>query len=178
MKPASTCDLVDGRVAVELLPERAARPRDAAHLIGDVHRQADRAALLGECARDRLADPPGRVRRELVAERVVELLDGADEAEVALLDQVEQRHPGAGVVAGDRHHEPEVALDQPALRLLVALVLAPGELALLRMGEQAPVSDLANVELEGILGRRERSLRHYLVGDGVEERLCQVAFHC
>jgi hypothetical protein len=45
------------------------------------------------------------------------------------------------------------------------------------MGQQAPVSDLANVELEGILRRRDRSLRHSLVGKGIEERLCQVAFH-
>ena len=64
-------------------------------------------------------------------ERVVELLDRADEAEVALLDQVEQRHAGPRVVPRDRHHEPEVALDQLPLGVLVALVLAAGELALL-----------------------------------------------
>ena len=40
---------------------------DAAHLLGDVHRQPDRPALVGERARDRLADPPRRVGRELVA---------------------------------------------------------------------------------------------------------------
>ena len=80
----------------------------APHLLGDVHRQADRAALVGERARDRLADPPRRVRRELVAQLVVELLDRADQAEVALLDQVEQRHAGLRVVARDRHDEPQV----------------------------------------------------------------------
>ena len=145
--------LGEGRVAVELLAERAAGAGDAAHLVGDVHRQADRAALLGERAGDRLADPPGRVGRELVAECVIELLDGADQAEVAFLDQVEQRHAGAGVVPGDRHDEPQVALDQPILRLLVALVLAAGELALLGMGQQTPVADLADVELERVLRR-------------------------
>ena len=41
---------------------------------------ADRARLVGERARDRLADPPGRVGRELVAAAPVELLDRADQA--------------------------------------------------------------------------------------------------
>ena len=100
-----------------------------------------------------LADPPRRVGRELEAHRVVELLDRADQAEVALLDQVEQRHAGLRVVARDRHHEPEVRLDQLSLRRLVALVLAPGELALLGGCQQAAVADLAHVELEGILRR-------------------------
>src|SRR3954451_752908 len=84
-------DLEDGRIAVELLSQSAPRAGDAAHLVGDVDGEPDRAALLGERARDRLADPPRRVRRELVAEGVVEFLDGADQAEVALLNEVEQR---------------------------------------------------------------------------------------
>ena len=93
------------------------------------------------------------------------------------LDQVEQRHAGARVVAGDRHYEPEVALDQATLRLLVALVLAPGELALLGVREQATVADLPDVELERVLRRREGGFWRDLVVDGVEERLCQVPFH-
>ena len=49
-------------------------------------------------------------------------------------------------------------LDQLALRFLVALVLAPRELALLGRGQQPTVADLADVELERIL-RRRRGLR-------------------
>src|SRR5438477_103467 len=81
--------------------------------------------------RDCLADPPRGVRRKLVAHPVVELLDGADQAEVPLLDEIEERHAGLRVVARDRHHEAQVALDQAALGLLVAEILAAGELALL-----------------------------------------------
>ena len=127
-----------------------------AHLLRDVHWQADRAALVGERARDGLADPPRRVRRELVAHAVVELLHRTDQPEVALLDQVEQRHAGLRVVARDRHHQPQVALDQLALRGLVALVLPAGELALLGGREQPAVADLADVELQRILGRLGR----------------------
>jgi hypothetical protein len=115
--------------------------------------QADRPALLGQRARHGLADPPGRVGGELEAHRVVELLDRADQAEVALLDQVEEWHAGLRVVARDRHHKPEVRLDQLALRCLVALVLAARELALLGRREQPAVADLAHVELERILRR-------------------------
>ena len=113
-------------------------------------RQADRAALVGERTRDRLADPPGGVGRELEAEPVVELLDRSDQAEVPLLDQVEQRHLGAGVVARDRHHEAQVRLDQAALGVLVAEVLAPRELALLAGCQQPAVAELADVELERV----------------------------
>jgi hypothetical protein len=68
-------------------------------------------------------------------------------------------------------NEPEIRLDQLPLRLLVALVLAPRELALLRPREQAPVADLANVEPEWIL----RDSVGPLAGrdlDRIEQRLC------
>ncbi len=79
---------------------------------------------------DGLANPPGRIGRELEAELPVELLDRADQSEISLLDQVEERNAGFRVVARDRHHEAQVALDQLAFRRLVAGVLAAGELAL------------------------------------------------
>ena len=59
-------------------------------------------------AGDGLADPPRGVGGELEALRVVELLDRTDQAEVALLHEVEQRHAATDVALGDRHDEPEV----------------------------------------------------------------------
>ena len=82
-------DLVDGRIPVQLLTERATGLRHLPHLIRDVNGQPDRPALLGERPRDRLLDPPRRVRRQLVPELVVELLDRADEPEIPFLDEVE-----------------------------------------------------------------------------------------
>ena len=71
---------------------------------------------VGDAAGDRLADPPRGVRRELEALAPVELLDRVHEAEVALLDQVEQRQARRLVLLGDRHDEAQVRLHERALR--------------------------------------------------------------
>ena len=57
---------------------------------------------------------------------VVELLDRPDQADVAFLDQVEQRHAAADVLLGDRHDQPQVRLGQ----LLASVAPDPDELAL------------------------------------------------
>jgi len=68
--------------------------------------------VVGQCAADGLADPPGRVGGELVALGVVELLDCPDQAEIAFLDQVEERHATADVAFRQGHHQPQVRLQQ------------------------------------------------------------------
>ena len=83
-----------------------------------VDRDADRPGLVGDRAGDRLADPPGRVGRELVAAAVLELLHGLHQAHVALLDQVEEGQAAVGVFLGDRDHQPQVGLDHLGLGLV------------------------------------------------------------
>ena len=103
-----------------------------------------------EAALHRLADPPGRVRRELEAAAVVELLDGADQAQDPLLDQVEERQPEAAVALGVRHHQAQVGLDHPVLGVLVAALDALGQLDLLGRRQQAPLGDVAQEDLERV----------------------------
>ena len=82
-------------------------------------RQADRALATGDATLDGLADPPRGVGRELVAAAPVELLDGADQAEVALLDQLREVHRGApGELRRDRDHEAQVGADEVVEGLL------------------------------------------------------------
>ena len=122
-------DLLRLGVTTELALEGASGAADLVELLDDVHGEAYDAGLLRDAARDRLAHPPRGVRRELVALGVVELLDRADQAGVALLDQVEHRHLRAAVLAGDGHHEPEVGLDE-AVDREAALLSEPLELLL------------------------------------------------
>ena len=95
-------DLLERRLAAEHRPERALGAVHLLQPLDDVHGHPDRARLVGERPRDRLADPPGRIGRELEAAAPVELLDSPDQPERALLDQVEEREPLVAVVLRDR----------------------------------------------------------------------------
>ena len=113
-------------------------------------RDPDRARLVGDRAGHRLADPPGRVGGELEALAVVELLDRADQAEVALLDQVEQVQAAAHVALGDGHDQAQVGLDQRVLGVLVAALDQLREPHLVARAEQRDRADLLQVGADGV----------------------------
>ena len=64
--------------------------------------------LLHERAADRLPDPPVGIRRETVSPRGVELVDRPHEAEISLLDQVQEIVVRRGILFRDRYHQPQV----------------------------------------------------------------------
>jgi hypothetical protein len=138
------------------------------HALDHVDGDADRPRLVGNGARDGLANPPRRVCRELEAALPLELLDGADEPEHPFLDEVEERETLVAVVLGDRDDEAEVALDHPALRFHVAPLDALGELDLVCGGQERMPADLTQEELERI-GRGLEDLR----GSGRRRRLAR-----
>ena len=129
-------DLLVRRLALELRDELALGARDLRLALEDVHRDANRPRLVRDAALHRLADPPRRVRRELVAATPVELLDRADEADDPFLDQVEERQPVSLVLLRDRDDEAEVRVHHQVLRRLVAALDALRERDLLVGGEQ------------------------------------------
>jgi hypothetical protein len=106
--------------------------------------------LVLHAALDRLADPVRRVGGELEAAAPVELLGGADQAEDALLDEVEQRHAVGRVALGDRDHEREVRGDHALLGRLVAVLDALGQLDLLVGGQQRVLAHLAQEERQRV----------------------------
>src|SRR4051794_23195450 len=148
-------DLLGGRLAAELGDELALRTADLVQLLVDVHGDADRARLVGERAGDRLADPPRRVRGELEALAVVELLGGAHQAERALLDEVEEGQALVAVVLRDRDDEAQVGLDHLLLGVEVAALDALGEVDLLLRGEQTDLADVLEEQLQRV-GRHVR----------------------
>ena len=146
----STRDLVVRRLAAALGAQLALGAHDLVQLLDDVDRHADRARLVGERPRDRLADPPRRVRRELVALAPVELLGRAHEADRPLLDQVEERQALVAVALRDRDDEPQVRLDHLLLRAMVAALDPLRELDLLRGGQQIDLADVLQEELQRV----------------------------
>src|SRR3990170_4196486 len=106
-------DLLAGRLAPVLLHQPAADADQLVYRLHHVDGDADGARLVGDGAGDRLADPPGGVGAELVALAVVELLHRADEADVPLLDEVQERHAATDVLLGDADDEAQVGLRQP-----------------------------------------------------------------
>src|SRR5437773_1932078 len=83
-------DLDGGGLAAELGAELALGPDDLVQLLDHVDGHANRARLVRQGPRDRLANPPRRVRRELEPFAVVELLSRANQADRPLLDQIEE----------------------------------------------------------------------------------------
>src|SRR5690606_12557338 len=109
--------LFRGRLAADLMQHLTLGADDLVDRLDHVHRDADGAGLVGDRAGDRLTYPPGGVGRELVAAAVLELVDRLHQADVALLDQVQELQAAVGVFLGDRDDEAQVGLDHFLLGL-------------------------------------------------------------
>ena len=121
-RPAALGGFFGVRLAAVLLHELARHAADLAHRVDHVHRQADRAALVGDGPGDRLANPPGGVGAELVAAGMLELVDGPHQAGVAFLNQVEEAQAAVAIPLGDRHDQPQVAGREDALGGVVVVL--------------------------------------------------------
>ena len=110
--------------------------------------QADGFRLIGQRALDRLFDPPRGVGRELATLFRIEALDGLHQADVALRDQVGDRHAVVGIVLGDFHDQAQVGPDHVRSRLRVALLDALCELHLFLGREQRRSGNLTEIEFQ------------------------------
>ena len=156
-------DLVDGQVELvgdlrgaglpaALGSQLALRAEDLVQLLDHVDGHADRACLVGERPRDRLPNPPGRVRRELEPLAVIELLRRAHQPDRALLNQIEEWQALVAIPLRDRDDEAKVRLDHLLLGAMVAALDPLGQLDLLSGGEQVDLADVLEEELQR-LGR-------------------------
>src|SRR5688572_5534124 len=115
---------------------------------GAIERHADDATLLGERLEDCLPDPPDGVGDELDPLRLVELVCGADQAEVALVDQVRERDALVLILLRDRHDEAEVRPNQLVQRLLIVRADALRQRDLLVARDQRVRADVAEILVE------------------------------
>ena len=79
-----------------------------------VNRDADGAGLIRDGAGDGLTDPPRCIGGETEAAVAIKLFGCLDQADVALLDQIQERQIVAHVLLGDGHHQTQVCLAQAA----------------------------------------------------------------
>src|SRR2546427_3030502 len=155
-------DLLRGGLAAELLDQLARGPDELVDGLDHVHGDADRARLVGDRSRDRLPDPPGRIRRELIAATVLELVDGLHQADVAFLNEVEELQAAVGVLLRDRDDQSKIRLDHLLLGLrrldLARLDDGHDALDLVGLGVGASLGDLDLLLGDPyllLLGRRE-----------------------
>src|SRR5215208_384285 len=130
-QPGELRELLEARLATQLLAQDLRRLDDAREVGGAVERHAHRAPLARERRKDRLADPPDGVRDELDSLVGVELPRGREQPDVPLADQVDEREAAVLVLLGHRDHEAQVALHQLLQRVLIARADLPRELDLL-----------------------------------------------
>ncbi len=111
-------DLFRGWLAAQLLHQLTRGANELVDGLDHVHRNTDRAGLIGDGAGDGLANPPGGIGRELVTATVFEFIDRLHQADVAFLNQVEELQTAVGVLLRDRNDQAQVSFDQLALGLL------------------------------------------------------------
>ncbi len=89
------------RFAPQALSQLVLDAQQFVDLVAHMDRHADRPALIGDGAGDRLADPPGRISAELMAAAIIEFLRGADQSDVAFLDQIQEGNAASHIFFGD-----------------------------------------------------------------------------
>src|SRR6266567_8932787 len=104
--------------APKILQQAAADANQAVDRLHHVHGDTNRASLIRARATTGLADPPGSVRAELVALGIVKLLYRSDQADIALLDQIQQAHATADVLFRHTDDETQIRFRQATLCFL------------------------------------------------------------
>ena len=127
------------------MEKRRTPPSDAVECTCPIQGNPNDAALLREGLQNCLADPPHRIADELDAFGLVELMGGADETEVALIDEIGKRHPLVLILLRHRHHEPEVGADQLVERLLFPTLDTLRKARLFSLVDQRILADLFEV---------------------------------
>ena len=123
------------RLAAEFIGQPLGDVVHLAERLAHMDGQADRAAFVGDRARDGLPDPPDCIGGELVAAPPIVLVHGAHQADVPLLDQVQQGQAPTEVLLGHADDEPQVGQHELLDGRIVSRLDPFGQLDLLGRGE-------------------------------------------
>ena len=89
----------------KLLQQMLLNVAQLAHGFNHVHRHANGSRMIGDGSRDRLANPPCRIRAELVATLILVLVHGAHQTGVAFLNNVKERQATVAILLGNADHQ-------------------------------------------------------------------------
>ena len=138
-------------VSAVLMQQLAVGLFDLVYGLDHVNGDSYRPRLIRYGAGYRLPYPPSGVGRKLEALCVIELVNGLDKSEVALLNKVEELHTSADVSLCYADNEPEVGLGQPTLCGGVVVADSDSELYLLLGSEQRNLAYLLEIDLDGVV---------------------------
>ena len=116
-----------------------------------MHRHPNGSGLIGNGTGDGLPDPPSRICREFVSLCPVKLVHRANQAGVALLNQIQDVQPSAGILLRNGNHQPEVGLGELVLRRLIPFGDPLCQLHFLLGGQQVDLTDLLQVHPHGVV---------------------------
>ena len=137
--------LLGGGTALILLLKLGACTADFCLQTHLVEGHAHDAALFADGLQDALTNPPNGVGDELKAAGFVELLCGFHQADVALVDEVVERHALVLILLRHRHHKAQVGLHQAFECLFVAMADALCQFHLFVHGEEFQTANLGEI---------------------------------
>ena len=105
-------DLLRGRLSSVFLNQAAGGADQLVDRLDHVHGNTNGPGLVGDGAGDGLTNPPGGVGRKLVASTVFELVHRFHQADIALLDQIQELESAIGIFLGDGDHQAQIRLHQ------------------------------------------------------------------
>ena len=107
--------------------------------------------MVGNCPGNGLADPPRSIGGEFIALGIIELANGLDQAQIALLNQIEQGQAASNVALGNGHNKAQVRFDHLVVRFLIAFSHLLGKLRFLIRGEKRNFADLLEIHPHGVV---------------------------
>ena len=134
---------------------------------------ADGAGLVRDGAGNGLPNPPGGVGGEFEALGVVKLLNRLNQAQVALLNQVQELHTASHIALGDGYHQTKVCLAQALLGFLALFATCldgKGQIDFLLGSEQRNTANFLEVNLDrvidgdAVVGQGVLEIIHTLLG--------------
>ena len=116
-----------------------------------MHRNTDGTRLVRDGSRDRLANPPGSIGTEFITLAVIKLFHCLDQTQVALLDQIQKKHPTSYIPLGNTYYKTQIRFCKTLFRVSIPLFHLLRQLYFLISRQQWYLADLLQIHANRIL---------------------------